>query len=392
MTERQQLLALAGLLYLGECLRWVRRGAVVIAAAPDRRAWRRSPLLHNERGDAYIGWPLPPFGEFLVVRGRPFSCSTTGLVTATAACMHANGRPAQAARLWTWETLAKARASGDRILAGDAVVWQADTPFEASDLSAWLARLATMPPQDRQSALEREAAGVFDQQSIRARLADWRTSTRALRHVQSALLAWMFAVIPAAVWWWGWFPTLAWAAPPVFAASAWIARRFARLAREWHPSGAHERSRLALMMALSPLTALRASDLAGRSRMAWFHPAAVAAAFLPRVEAEALAASLYRDLLRPRLPLPCSGDGAREVLEEERSRTLAAMASWARGEGWDPGTWSQPPSATDPSHVRYCPRCLTQFTAQARECGECGGLALDVLDPKGTTVDGTPPR
>ena len=116
MTERQQLLALAGLLYVAECVRWVRRGAVVLAAAPERRAWRRSPLMGNERGDAFIGWPLPPFGEFLVVRGRPFSAGETGVVTVTAASLHAAGRPVQPARLWSWQQAATARAAVTAVL------------------------------------------------------------------------------------------------------------------------------------------------------------------------------------------------------------------------------------------------------------------------------------
>ena len=376
MTERQQVLALAGLLYVGECVRWVRRGAVVFAAAPDRRAWRCSPLLRNERGDAYIGWPLPPFGEFLVVRGSPFSAAETGVVPATAASLHANGHPVQAVRLWTWESLAGARAEGDRVVVGGTLLWRGDTPFEAAHAVAWLVRMARLGESERGVALERHAAESFDSAAVRARLDEWRSVLRPLRLVQTALFAWLFAVVPGAVWWWGWLPTLAWAVPPVFLASFWIARGFARIARAWHPEEKDERSRLALMLALSPFTALRASDIAGRGRMGAFHPAAVAGVFLEAAAGEAFAASLFRDLSCPRLPRPTSDPAALAVLEAERARTVAAMTAWARRQGWNPDAWVRAPEPTDARHERYCPRCHGQYTGQAVECVECGGVRL----------------
>ena len=384
MTERQQLLALAGLLYVGECVRWVRRGSVVLAAAPDRRAWRRSPLLHNERGDAYVGWPLPPFGEFLVVRGTPFSAGEPGVVTATTSSLHANGHPSQAARLWTWESLAKARSSGDRVVVGTDRVWRGDTPFEAAQVAAWLVRMAGLPASERRAALERHVADSFDAAAVRTRLDEWKSALQPLRLAQSTLFAWLFAVLPAAVWWWGWFPTLGWAVPPVFLGSVWIARRFARLAREWHPEEKDERARLALLLALSPLTALRASDIAGRSRLAWFHPAAVAAVFLDVAAAEAFAAGLFRDLNCPRQPLPTADPAMMAILEAERTRVLATMTAWARKQGWNPDAWTHPPSPTDPGHVKFCPRCHGQFTAQATECGECGGVRLGGMGSPGS--------
>jgi len=382
VTERQQLLALAGLLYVAECVRWVRRGAVVLAAAPERRAWRRSPLMGNEHGDAFIGWPLPPFGEFLVVRGRPFSASAAGVVTATATSLHAAGRPAQPARLWSWQQAATARSAGDKVMVGKEVAWTADSPFEASQLAAWMARMGGLAAEAREPALARDAEESWDGQAIRARLAEWRATLRPLRGVQAALFAWLLGVLPAAVWWWGWFPTLAWAVPPVFAASVWLSWCFRRVMARWHPEERDERSRVGLMLALSPLTALRTSELAGRARFAWFHPSAVGAAHLPRADAEALAAALWRDVAHPRQPLPTTDREMAAVVESERLRTMAAMGEWARREGWDPGTWDRPPVATDGLHERYCPRCHAQFTARADSCGECGGLALEGLPPQ----------
>ena len=113
MTERQQLLGILGLIYLSECLRWVRRGGAVFNRAPDLRVWRKSPLLNNSHGDLHIGWPLPPFGEFLVARGLPWSIDTEGLVTATQASLHPDGAAPQAVLRLTWEECTRVTIDGE---------------------------------------------------------------------------------------------------------------------------------------------------------------------------------------------------------------------------------------------------------------------------------------
>jgi len=382
VTERQQILAMAGLIYAVECVRWVRRGGVVFEAAPtpkSRRVWRRSPLMQNDRGDAFIGWPLPPLGEFLVVRGCPFSCDESGVVTGTAASLNTAGRPAQAVRFHPWETLRDVRADGEQIRLGGTLFWLADTAVEAAEWASWLRATARLEPGQRGEAIAERMRAVWDANEATARVADWNEQMGILRKMGSALWGWLFLVIPAAVWQWGWFPTLAWVVPPVFLATAWTARSAVRIHRKWFPDLAAERFRLGMMLAMSPLTAIRAADLVGRSRWESFHPAVVGVLMLPREQAEVLAAALWRDVRTPRLPLPSVDGDAARVVEKARARTEAGFAEWARKQGWDPAAWDRAPKRTDPGHARYCPRCQAQFMGQAENCGDCGGVRLLTL-------------
>jgi len=382
VTERQQLLGILALVYLSECVRWVRRGGVLFNAAPDLRVWRKSPLLHNQRGDAYAAWPLPPFGEFHVARGFPFSAGEHGILTFTAGTLHTDGRPSQPAQWIPWTLLTETTAENENLMANGRAFWLADTPVEAGRLAQELRSVAALSPEQRVAWMEKICKTSFDEVAIRSRLDVNRARLKPLRQVGSLLWLMLFAVLPAAVWKWGWTPTLWWGLPIVFAASAWTGWQTAKIHREWFPYAAHDRFRLMLLTGLSPVTAIRAADLLGRPRFEEFQPAAFALACLPKETASALCAALWRDLMHPCLPLPEMGGAAAAVEQSWRSRLLSAFRDCARRNGLNPDEWDAAPAASDASHTRYCPRCHSQSTVQATTCTECGGLPLRELASK----------
>lgn len=379
MTERQQLLGILGLIYVSECIRWVRRGGIVFSSAPDPRIWRKSPLLNNGQGDAYIGWVLPPFGEFHVIRGLPFSIHPDGLLTFTAASLHGDGRPVQPATLKPWSELTKVSAQGERLVSSGQVLWQCDTPNEAGRLAAEIRAGAALEEPQRADWSRRLLDSQFDVSGIRQRLEDSRRKLLRLRHVGSTAWALMFLAIPTIVWRWGWTPALGIGLPLLFACSIWLAREVSRLHREWFPRAGEDRFRLVLLTALSPVTAVRAAETLGRSRFEEFHPAAFAMAALPRETAEPLCASLWRDLKHPRLPLPALPADQLLIESEWRVQLLGTFQTAATKEGFDPARWDAPPKKSEANHARYCPRCHTQATAQATVCNDCGGIPLAEL-------------
>lgn len=379
MTERQQLLGILGLIYLSECIRWVRRGGIVFSSAPDPRIWRRSPLLNNSQGDAYIGWILPPFGEFHVTRGFPFSPHPDGLLTFTGASLHQDGRPSQPAVLKPWSELSKITAQGERLVCSAQSLWLCDTPNEAGRLAAEIRAAASLEADRRAEWCHRLLEAQFDVAAIRERLEDSRTKLRRLRHAGSALWALMFLVMPGIVWRWGWTPALAIGLPLLLACAAWISRRVLHLHREWYPQAGDDRFRLVLLTALSPVTAVRAAELLSRTRFEEFHPAAFAMASLSKEAAEPLCAALWRDLKHPRLPLPALAADALRIESAWREQVRTAFARTASREGFDPNRWEAPPKKTEAANTRYCPRCHAQSTSQGTVCNDCGGIPLTEL-------------
>lgn len=376
MTERQQLLGILGLIYLSECIRWVRRGGVVFNRAPDLRVWRKSPFLNNPRGDIHVGWPLPPFGEFVVARGLPFSLDSDGLVTATTANLHPDGPAPQPIQHLTWEECARITVDGERLLRDHKVFWLADTAAEAARLGSLLRTAAALPASQREAWLETTTKGLFDVPTIRARWESSQAALKPLRFVGSALWTLMFLLLPLAVWQWGWTPPLWIGIPALFLGSFWIARRLHQLHAQWFPEARDDRFRLVLLAALSPVTAIRSAEVLMRPRLEEFHPAAVAMALLPRDRADTFCAQLWRELRHPRLPLPVSTDVGNRRLGRWHDRLLGALREAAIANGSDPDRWEAPPGKTDSAHARFCPRCHSQSTAAASLCSECGGIPL----------------
>jgi hypothetical protein len=384
VTERQQLLGILGLIYLSECIRWVRRGGVVFNRAPDLRVWRKSPFLNNPRGDIHVGWPLPPFGEFVVARGLPFSLDSDGLVTATTANLHPDGPAPQPILPLTWEECGRITVDGEQLLRDHKVFWLADTAAEAARLGSLLRTAAALPASQRDAWLETTAKDQFDVPTIRSRWESSQAAVKPLRLVGSALWTLMFLLLPLAVWQWGWTPPLWIGIPALFLGSFWIARRLHQLHAQWFPEARDDRFRLVLLAALSPVTAIRSAEVLMRPRFEEFHPAAVAMALLPRDRADAFCAQLWRELRHPRLPLPVSTEVGNRRLGRWHDRLLGALREAAIANGSNPDRWEAPPGKTDSAHARFCPRCHSQSTAAASLCSECGGIPLLDL-PSGPT-------
>jgi len=376
VTERQQLLGILGLIYLTECIRWVRRGGVVFNSAPEARVWRKSPLLNNSQGDAYIGWAFPTFGEFHVARGFPFSPHADGLLTFTAASFHQDGRPSQPALLKSWNDLSQVTAQGEKLVVSGQALWLCDTPNEAGRLAAEIRAGAALEPTRRTDWSHRLLEAQFDVPAIRERLADSRRHLRRLRQVGSIAWSLMFLAMPVAVWRWGWTPPLWIGIPLLFACSLWISREVLRFHREWFPQAGDDRFRFVLLTALSPVTAVRAAELLDRPRFEEFHPAAFAMASLPKDASEPLCAALWRDLKHPRLPLPALPADQLLIESRWRDQVLKTFGQAASKEGFDTARWDAPPARTESNHSRYCPRCHAQSTSQGTVCQDCGGIPL----------------
>jgi hypothetical protein len=384
VTERQQLLGILGLIYLSECIRWVRRGGVVFNRCPDLRVWRKSPLINNRIGDLHLGWPLPPFGEFLVARGLPWSIGIDGLVTATLVSLHPDGPPALAIQKLPWEEFVHITVDGERLLRNRKVFWVADSPAEAARLGCRLRNAAPLPPAQREAWIAATAKDLFDVPAIRSRRESAQASLKPLRLAGSALWAAIFILFPLAVWRWGWTPPLWIGIPALYLASFWIARKLHHLHDQWFPEARDDRFRLVLLAALSPVTAVRAAEVLARPRFEEFHPAAVAMALLPQDSADAFSAQLWRELRHPRMPLPALDDATNQILDRWQERLRNAFREAAVSNGFNIARWESPPLKSDPSHVRFCPRCHSQTTAAASICTECGGIPLHDLPPGST--------
>jgi len=378
MTERQSLFAVFSVIYLSECLLWVRRGGVLFRRGLGRwTAKTGSEAIRNDRGDLHWAWPLPPFGDVAVSHGLPFSIGTTGVLNATAAAFHPSGRPVTQAAFLLWEDIRTVEAAGRSLRLNGSEFWKSDSTLEPVRLGRLLGSLRRLDAPALEPALRTAIATAFDTKRIRARLAAAESAVRHVRTASTALAALLFLVAPAAITRFGWLPPLFWLVPGMFALTGTIAWMALRAHRDLYPDAGDERFRLALMLALSPAAAIRAVDPVQRPLLEEFHPLAVASVLLEGADFTEFAAPTWRDLRFPRLPeCPVETVPARETEQWFRNAVITEAGKTVRAVGQDPDAWERPPAKSDPSHALYCPRCQSQFTKAATACRECGGRAL----------------
>ena len=119
------------------------------------------------------------------------------------------------------------------------------------------------------------------------------------------------------------------------------------------------------MTLLSPLAAIRATDVVARDLLSSYHALAVAGAVLPAEEFRKFAGEQLR-LCRLR---DYSDPWYREAVEK-------AMEQALRQKGVSPAEVMQPPEQ-EGGCVIYCPRCLAQYTKERQECSDCGYEKLE---------------
>lgn len=380
MTERQELLLLLAGLYLVECFRWVRRGSVIFRRLPGA-GWQRrtnSEFIANDQGDLHWTFPLPDLGDFLVVRGLPWSVGPEGVATWHVSAAHPNGRTSQSATFRRWEEIKKIELENDQIFVADQPWWTADSPTEAQRLAGQLKRWTEMPAAGREKALRAELADSFAIQPIRQKLHDTDAQLSLLRQAGMLLEGILFVAIPVAVWQWGWFPALPAGLLATYATAIWIAWRSGILHQQWYPRATKERLRIRLLCGFSPLTAIRAVDLVGRNRVEGFDPLAVALALLPPVHAARMAAAWVRDTwypLLPENPFPVATPAASSVAWFTTAYREAGAAA-LKSAGLEDADFRRAPSRNEPVNTQYCGRCHAQFLSAATGCRSCGGRPL----------------
>jgi len=378
MTDRQSLFAVLVVVYLTECLLWVRRGGVVFRRGIS--GWTvqvEGELARNDRGDLHWAWPLPPFGGLAVSYGIPFSLGPKGFLNASGAAFHPSGRPLQTAAFLAWEEVRKVETEGRALKVNGAGFWRSDSPLESLRLGKLIQELRKADPSKRGDAIREVIRKSFDLGMIRSRIQSLESALGPVRQLSMAVAALVFVATPLAVTLSGWFPTLYIVVPLLFVMTGLLARLAGKAHRALQPEAEDERFRLLMTLFLSPAAAIRAVDPLQRTLLEEFHPAALGCVLLEGEARRRFLSQVWRDLRFPRLPeCPLELKEAVETERLHREVTIGFLEEAARSVGIDPGYFGRAPQSSDPSHVRYCPRCESQFTASASVCRECGGRAL----------------
>lgn len=384
MSDLHVLLLVLAVIYLWDCLVWVRRGSIAFSSWRGTRWHLRFPaaLAGNTRGGLVPVPPLPPLGTVFVTAPPPVSVSTEGVLGFVSASLDPSGRPPQSGRWMPWDKLERLEARGHRVFANHTELCLTGGEASATALVARLIRIREANAKGRDRQLDEWTTSLLDAEAAQSRHREYTAASRQLRWCCNAYFLLLFVVVPAALLRLG--PSRSWPylVGLVLLQGALTARFFYRAHRLLHPAAPDERFTQTIVVLLSPPSGVRALDALSRTVLQDFHPLAVAKALGETEALRSLASRTLRELRFPALPAVTSVDPAVVSAEQDWRHLLDRSITRAlRRWGLDPDQILAPPRQQDPACRSWCPRCEQQFTMESGRCQSCGGIHLLAFAP-----------
>lgn len=380
MGELEGLLLVVGIIYLSECLVWVRRGAMAFASGWGQSSKIRHPgaLAGNQRGGLLLTNPLPPLGDIFIVAQFPLSLSPEGAFAYFAPCLNPAGRPVQTAKYASWEDLQALQIDGRKVFAAGAVFLITVSTFAARHAGDLLQRIRKLPKADRTSAIQKALSESLDTRKVSERLRDYRKRSNPIRLLANLLFVYLFLIVPPLIWHFGFGVLGLCLLLGMLPQTVALALLFRNAHKALYPDGGEERFKPFVTMLLAPPAAIRAPDVLGRHLLEAFHPLAAAKILCSPNRFRDLARQTLIDLRYPLFPVCPTTD--RAPVETERwfrATTLAAVEEYLRQEGLKVNELVAAPQPTEPANLSYCVRCGTQFVTREGACADCGGRPLE---------------
>src|SRR5206468_1568421 len=156
MGELESLLLILALIYLSECLVWVRRGALAFASWRGNRFGLRpsGTWMSNQRGGLLLSNPLPPLGTIFIVPELPLSLAPTAVFAYSSVCLDPAGRPWQTARHLSFKEVFNVAVDGRKVLVNGGLFLKAASTFSARRLAELLRHLRKTAEHERAAAIE----------------------------------------------------------------------------------------------------------------------------------------------------------------------------------------------------------------------------------------------
>lgn len=373
MTDGQALVVVLLVLYLNECVHWLRSGWHALTT-PSGKRWRlrsAGSRARDKGGHLVIANPLPPLGRYLQLPPLPVAISADGISRLLPVHRHADGSPAVTA--WSFEEITSVAVDGLTLRLNDTPFVVCGTQRQARYLEALVSRLIATPAAAREQAVRNAFKALFDSGDTRLRLEEWRELGGRLRFVGNLMLVFVFLITPLAVRRYGLEPAFIPAALG-FVLLGWSnALLFFLAHRRLLPECGGERAVHLAKMLLCPPIAIRAHDALSANLFSATPPLVLALELLDADDAAELAQDQLRQLHHPLHPhdMPALAAGICQWHHQEwRELTEHLLAQ----RGLLPVLLVQPPTAPDHGAHAYCPRCHAQFSTLPPECPDCPGV------------------
>ena len=374
ISDGQTLLFILVLLYLTECLVWLKKQSVAFVS-PSGKRWRLAApksWLGNANGALLFLNPLPPPGQIVLSHLLPVSISPSGVCAFNSQVLPSGSRPAtQTGEFIPFSSIKQAGSEGAYLLLNSEKFAKCATPKQAKALASVITSAAQAKVSKRESLVRSWVAKQFD-----ARAAEklWREAEEGIGSLQelcTILFLFLFVAVPTIATIFGLQQLLIPAGATMIALAVLIGIMFFRSHRKFFPAESQERFENLLKMILCPPVSMRAADILTRHLLSDYSPIVVASV-LPGTKEQQFVRAFVLDLQHPL---------KHEVTEAKAVETIAwttaeqLKASLAHVERAGDASLLGPIEREGDS-VAYCPRCGIQFVVSDGECPDCPGVEL----------------
>lgn len=385
MTDSETLYIVLVALYLLEGAAWASRGSIALCARSPDWALPRLPhrTIGNARGGAVMGFPFLSSATVFIVPQWPVSFSETGVLFWVAEALELEERAEQPGTYFRYDSISSVSADGSSVLINGTIALEAQSPTIARKIVQLVEQLRSMQKDKRATTIEAFVAELFNVQLAKSRIDEFYRETESLRNASFVLWLVTLVVVPALAMRLGferiWILALiAVYIPAWITTSLWV-----RAHHKFFPQEKWERWGHGVLVALVPVSGMRAVDSLARRVLHGFHPAAAVAAIAPQERARRFIGHLLRDVRYPMQPI-CPTEDVETQESERFYRTIVErqMTKMANGLSFNVEDLAGLPVASgEIEHEMVCPRCRARYAAEMKACEDCGGIELRAAKP-----------
>ena len=368
--EGETLLLVLILLYLSECLIWVKRESVAFVSTWLR--WhlaKPSPWLGNARGGILFLNPLPSGGRVFLSHLSPVSISPSGVCALNVQTLPSEARsPDQTGDFLPFGKIKEAGVDGSYLTINNERFARCTTVKQARALASVIAAMVKASASKREGLARNWIAKQYSANDATSLLKEAQELIKPIQSLGLILFLFLFVLTPLLGAFVGLMTLIVPVAIVMVALAVEIAIIFRRVHAKLYPAESAERLESLIKMILCPPVAIRAADILTKNLLAEFSPIVLAEVLTASGERQ-FVRSVILDLKHP-LGHELSDASAVETITWAVNEQVKVCERYAKPEEL------LAPAQREENSISYCPRCQCQFVVAAVECPDCPGVRV----------------
>src|SRR5919205_2523891 len=275
MTEGQTVLLILILVYLSDCLIWVKRESVAFVSTWGGR-WRLTvppSWLGNSNGGILFLNPAPPAGRIFLSHLLPISISPSGICAYNLQTLPSEARsPAQTGQYLPFNKIDNAATDGVYLLVNNEKFAKCATPRQEKTLVELIRELVKASASKRASLVRTWMQKQFAVDEAAVRLKEGKAIIEPVQELSLILFLFLFVFTPMVTSIFGLMPLIIPVAVVMVILAALVGIMFYRAHKRLFPAEGSERFENVIKMILCPPVSIRAADILSRNLLADYSP------------------------------------------------------------------------------------------------------------------------